>query len=369
MDHIQEKIARLAALFALPGTIACIDVIGHGNINKTYDVTLQDGEKSARYIFQQVNTHVFRNPEQMMDNISRVTAHIAALIAEQNGDPDGVMHYIARPDGSYLAYEGEECWRVCDFVPNSLAINGSSDPLLLQAAGRAFGQFQNQLSSFDAASLYHTIPNFHNTTDRYAKLVAHIEMDPCHRAAGVFPEIKEVLALRKDAEQLCSMLEKGEIPLRVTHNDTKINNVLFDATTKKEKTVIDLDTVMPGLVAYDFGDAIRFAANTTAEDDPDLFHVSLDLDRFTAFAQGFVPTVAATLTQVELETLALGAFAITMEQTVRFLDDYLLGDTYFKVLYPEHNLDRTRNQLALAKDMHAHLDEMRSIVLSIAKGN
>ena len=369
MDQIQEKIARLAALFALPGTIARIDVIGHGNINKTYDVTLQDGEKSARYIFQQVNTYVFQDPEEMMDNISRVTAHIGALIARQNGDPDGVMHYIARPDGSYLAYEGEECWRVCDFVPNSLAINGSNDPALLQAAGRAFGRFQTQLSDFDAASLHPTIRAFHNTPDRYERLVLHIEMDPCCRVAGVCPELHEILALRREAEQLYKMLQKGELPLRVTHNDTKINNVLFDATTKMEKTVIDLDTVMPGLVAYDFGDAIRFAANTAAEDDPDLSHVSLDLDRFTAFAQGFVPEVASTLTRTELETLALGAFAITMEQTVRFLDDYLVGDLYFKVLYPEHNLDRARNQLALAKDMRAHLDEMRSIVLSIAKGS
>ena len=366
MDTIQNKLARLAAAFALPGTITAVEVIGNGNINKTYDVTLQSSDGTSRYIFQQVNTFVFRNPAQMMDNIARVTAHIGAKLASEGGDRDGVMHYFARPDGAYLTYEGEECWRACEFVPNSLAINGSSDPALLRAAGRAFGHFQNQLSDFDAASLYETIPGFHDTKRRYATLIAHIAEDPCGRVAGVKQEIDEVLALQADAELLCEMLQQGKLPLRVTHNDTKINNVLFDAETHKEKTVIDLDTVMPGLVAYDFGDAIRFAANTTAEDDPDLSHVGLDLDRFTAFAQGFVPTLADKLTPTELDTLAHGAFAITMEQTVRFLDDYLVGDTYFKLLYPEHNLVRTRNQLALAKDMLAHIDQMRRIVLDIA---
>jgi aminoglycoside phosphotransferase (APT) family kinase protein len=368
MNAIHQKLSRLAVAFALPGTLDHIEVIGHGNINKTYDVTLRDGELTSRYIFQQVNTFVFRNPEQMMDNIVRVTAHVGQKIAAVGGSRDEVMHYLPRPDGTYLTYEGEECWRVCEFVPCSLAINGSDDPALLTAAGRAFGSFQNQLSDFDAASLYETIPGFHDTKRRFATLIAHINEDPCGRKASVQAEIDDILALQKDAEWLCELLAQGKLPLRVTHNDTKINNVLFDADTHKEKTVIDLDTVMPGLVAYDFGDAIRFAANFTAEDNPDLSHVGLDLNRFTAFARGFVPTLASKLTPIELDTLAHGAFAITMEQAVRFLDDYLVGDTYFKVLYPEHNLDRTRNQLALAKDMHAHLDQMRDIVLAIANG-
>jgi hypothetical protein len=218
------------------------------------------------------------------------------------------------------------------------------------------------LSDFDASLLYETIPNFHNTRARFETLDAHVKEDVCGRVESVRAELDAVQSMRADALLLCDMLQRGELPLRVTHNDTKINNVLFDAVTGKEKTVIDLDTVMPGLVAYDFGDAIRFAGNRAAEDEPDLSLVGLDMARFAAFARGFVGEVGASLTENERKTLARGAFSITVEQTVRFLDDYICGDVYFKTLYPGHNLVRTRNQLRLAQDVWKHLDEMNAEV-------
>ena len=222
------------------------------------------------------------------------------------------------------------------------------------------------LSDFDATDLYETIPNFHNTRSRIAVFLRHVNEDPCGRADEVEEEIEKIKAFKPLAIRLNELVDSDELPLRVTHNDTKINNVLFDKQTGNAKTVIDLDTVMPGLVAHDFGDAIRFAANTAAEDEKDLSLVSLDMARFEAFAKGFIPEIAHTMTKTEIETLALGALTMTVELAVRFLDDYITGDQYFKTKYRGHNLVRAKCQLRLAEDMLARMDEMNAIVDKIA---
>lgn len=366
MNIPQKKIIQLANEFCLSGNVVSVDIIGNGNINQTYDVVIQNGENTERYIFQKLNTYVFRQPRQIMENIDHITAHIGAKLQAADESRDRVMHFVKRANGENFFEDEDGFWRICEFVPDTVAYNASDDPKILCAAGRAFGQFQMMLADFDAAMLYETIPDFHNTKKRIATLMQHVKEDPCGRVSKVAPELEAIGHFRFDAEQLCDMLEKGLLPLRVTHNDTKINNVLFDAVSGEEKTVIDLDTVMPGLVAYDFGDAIRFAGNRAAEDEKDLSLVGLDMERFEAFARGFIPAVADTLTENERNTLPLGVFVMTVELVVRFLDDYICGDQYFKVLYPEHNLVRTRCQLRLAKDVWAHMDEMNRIISDIA---
>ena len=362
MNISMQALSHIARIFSIPGEITHAEQIGNGNINQTYDVTVTAQGTPVRYVFQRINTFVFKQPVQIMQNISHVTAHCEKKLLDMGESRDRVMHFLSRENGENYYIDGEAFWRVCEFVPGSVAYNASEDPEILCAAGRAFGQFQTMLSDFDASLLYETIPNFHNTRARFETLDAHVKEDVCGRVESVRAELDAVQSMRADALLLCDMLQRGELPLRVTHNDTKINNVLFDAVTGKEKTVIDLDTVMPGLVAYDFGDAIRFAGNRAAEDEPDLSLVSLDMARFAAFARGFVGEVGASLTENERKTLARGAFSITVEQTVRFLDDYICGDVYFKTLYPGHNLVRTRNQLRLAQDVWKHLNEMNAEV-------
>jgi Ser/Thr protein kinase RdoA (MazF antagonist) len=276
------------------------------------------------------------------------------------------MHFAHTRNGNNYYIENDEFWRISEYVPDSLAINSAENFAQLTSAGKAFGNFQTMLSDFDATKLVETIPGFHDTRSRTNLLMKHIEEDPCGRVSGVADEIERIKALTPLGIRLNELVDSKELPLRVTHNDTKINNVLFDKNTNEAKTVIDLDTVMPGLVAHDFGDAIRFAANTSAEDEPDLSKVSLDIEKFRAFAEGFIPEVASALTELEIKTLALGAFIMTFELVVRFLDDYIMGDLYFKTAYENHNLVRARCQLKLAEDMYAKLGEMNSIVSEIS---
>ncbi|MBQ7338454.1 MAG: aminoglycoside phosphotransferase family protein [Clostridia bacterium] len=367
MNIPTQTLNHICEVFGLPGEIVSTEIIGNGNINRTYDVLMEDGDIRTRYIFQSINTFVFKQPVGIMQNIARITAHCGEKLRAMGESRDRVMHFMVRDNGDNYYIDGDAFWRVCEFVPNTVAYNASEDPAILRAAGRAFGQFQTMLADFDATLLHETIPNFHNTKQRYLTLDEHIKADPVGRVASVRAEIDTLADMREDALRLCDMLERGELPLRVTHNDTKINNVLFDADTGREKTVIDLDTVMPGLVAYDFGDAIRFAGNRSAEDEKDLSLTGLDMERFTAFTEGFVGELAATLTENERRTLALGVFVMTVELAVRFLDDYICGDQYFKLLYPEHNLVRTRCQIRLAQDVWSRLDQMNDVVETIYK--
>ena len=364
---MKEKFEALAKIFGLSGEIISIETVSNGNINQTYDVTMKNGDSEYRYVFQRLNIYVFKNPKRIMQNIEKITSHIAKKLESEGKNRDCVMHFAHRADGKNYYTVDQGFWRISEYVPNTETFNSCDDLDKLRSAGKAFGEFQTMLSDFDASELFETIPNFHNTRSRIAVLMRHVNEDPCGRVDDVKPELDRIRAYKSLAIRLNELVDSQELPLRVTHNDTKINNVLFDKTTGEAKTVIDLDTVMPGLVAHDFGDAVRFAANTAAEDEKDTSLISFDVDRFRAFAEGFIPEIANSLTSIEIETLALGAFTMTVELAVRFLDDYITGDQYFKTLYEGHNLVRTRAQLALADDIFNKLDLLNSIVAETIK--
>ena len=363
---MQTKFKELAEVFQLPGEIETIEQIGNGNVNQTYDVYMVSDGVRKRYVFQKVNIFVFKSPKQIMKNIEAITSHIASKLEENGESRDCVMHFAHRENGKNYYTVDQAFWRISEYVPNTVTYNSCDDLDKLKSAGKAFGHFQTQLSDFDASSLYETIPNFHNTRSRIAVFMRHVNEDPCGRADEVLDEIERIKTYKALAVRLNELIDSQELPMRVTHNDTKMNNILFDVNTGEAKTVIDLDTVMPGLVAHDFGDAVRFACNVAAEDEKDTSKVCLDMDRFRAFAEGFIPEVASSLTPTEIKTLALGAFVMTVELAVRFLDDYITGDQYFKTLYRGHNLVRTRAQLALADDMYEKLGAMNAIVAEIA---
>lgn len=355
------KIENICEIFGIKGEMTECIAIKTGNINKTYKVTfLENGEKKE-YIVQDINKFVFKNPGNIMQNISLVTKHVA-------GKYDGnceryVLNFLNTSDGkNYFIDDDDRFMRAYHFVPDSLTYDVFDDLSVIEKAGEAFGRFQMQLSDFDASTLYEIIPDFHNTAARYEVLKEKIAKDEYSLKAEVEDEIAFLLENEEIATSLVKKLESGEIPLRVTHNDTKCNNVLFDENTNEPLAVIDLDTVMPGLTAYDFGDAVRFAANTAKEDEPDISKVGLDLKKYEAFAKGFVSQVAETLTKEELETLYLGPIVMTVELAVRFLSDYLDGSKYFKCDYEKHNLVRTRCQIALAKDMLEKTEETKKII-------
>lgn len=356
------EISEIYKAFSLKGNCVKQTVIKNGNINKTYKVDFDcDGEKQS-YILQNINTYVFKTPEHIMANINGVTEHIYKKLPDDKKER-GVLHYLKAGDGNNYFIDSEGgFWRGYTFVPNSVTFDSFEDPALFEAAGAAFGEFQLLLADYDASSLYEIIPGFHDTKKRYKAFFEKVEEDPAGRAASVKEEIDFLRECRADGELLVDMTERGELPVRVTHNDTKGNNILFDKDTKETLAIIDLDTVMPGLVAYDFGDAIRFGANFTDEDEPDTSKTGLDLVRFEAFTKGFVGKIKNTATKKELKTLSNGAIVMTIELAVRFLHDYLDGDKYFKLNYPEHNLVRTRCQIALAKDMLKKKPQMDEII-------
>ena len=362
---MSQEFKTIAKIFGLNGEITSAEKISNGIINKTYDVRLYDGKSESRYVFQCINLYVFKNPVKIMENIEKITAHIAKKLDAEGKSRDRVMHFAHQADGKNYYIAGDEFWRVSEYVPNSVTFNSCENLEHLRSAGKAFGEFQTMLSDFDATLLFETIPNFHNTRERINTLMQHACEDPLGRVAEVRDEIEKIKRYRKPAEVLNELVDAKELPLRVTHNDTKINNVLFDSESGEAKTVIDLDTVMPGLVAHDFGDAIRSAANVTSEDELNNLTVRIDIERFRAFAEGFIGAMAESLTQKEIETLALGAFTMALELSVRFLDDYITGDKYFEPSYVGHNLVRTRIQLALAEDIHKNMPTLNGIVEEI----
>ena len=358
-DYNLQELQKVGDQFCIEGTMIEAQQINGGNINRTYKVTYKREDGSNKdYLFQKVNTYVFKNPVEVMENIDKVTTHIY----HKRGGINALHFHHTKDRKNYYFEEGTGFfWRVRNYF-DSVTFDVCNDVQILYLAGVAFGDFQKDLQDFDATVLHETIKDFHNTRKRLEQLFADADQDEYGRAAEVQAELSYIKSVREKACSLIDLLEKGELPLRVTHNDTKINNVLFDPETKDPLTVLDLDTVMPGLVAYDFGDAVRFSANTTAEDEKDIRKVSLDLEQFKSFAEGFLSCLKGDLTPNEVSTLALGSFCITIELAARFLDDYLTGDKYFKTCYEGHNLVRTKAQLALAKDMEKKLDDMQEIV-------
>ena len=356
-----EKLRQVCRAFKIVGEMKSYDEIKAGNINRTYKVNYlrPDGVQKS-YMVQRVNTYVFKHPVEVMDNIDRVTEYI------HSKDPERTcLHFHHTEDGKPYIFDDDGFWRLFNYIP-SANYNVTDDLEIIRNAGAAFGEFQMMLGDFPADQLYVTIPDFHNTRKRYETMELHAKEDPMGKVAEVREELDWLAQVRDTACKLTDLYDQGKLPLRVTHNDTKINNVLFDQENKKALAVIDLDTVMPGLVGHDFGDAIRFAGNFVEEDCKDAEKAGLNLAVFEAFTDGFLKWTAKTLTQNEIDTLALSSFVLAVELATRFLDDYILGSPYFKIDYPEHNLVRTRCQIALAKDMLAHMDEMQEIVKAYA---
>ena len=352
------QIENAVHAFQLNGTPVTCSEFGHGHINRTLKIETDTGNA---YILQKINKYVFKNPFQVMANASAVTN----FLRERIDDPRQCLHFLPTHDGSFCYRdEHDEFWRMSDLVDGFCLDMPETDEDFYQSA-IAFGRFQQQLSDFPAETLYETIPEFHNTIDRYRQLKQSISADICGRLSGVQPEVEFALQQEQTGSILQKMRENGELPLRVTHNDTKLNNVLLDRETRKCLCVQDLDTVMPGLSVHDFGDSIRFGAATAAEDERDLSKMELDLHLFEVYTKGFLEEATA-LTDKEVEMLPLGALTMTLEVGIRFLKDYLDGDLYFKTAYPEHNLVRARTQLKLVSDMNAKWDEMNAIVAKVA---
>lgn len=363
MGYDGKAIASVLKKFGVDFNTFRVDTFHSGHINCTYRVDVRNGGKNDSFILQRINTFVFKNPVGIMQNIDKVTGHIRQSLINDGIDPNGrVLDYLKRENGDNFYFEDEKTfWRGYHYIDNSITYDQAEDPQVLQNAGHSFGMFQKQLSDFPMEELLDTLPNFHNTPVRMKNLFDAYEEDAHGRASEVAEEIR----LFRENEDLWSRLEQmrqeGSIPLRVTHNDTKYNNILIDKDSGEAVCVIDLDTVTPGLCAYDFGDAIRFSANTAAEDEPDTAKVSLNLALYEAFASGFIPVVSTFCSKEELESLALGAVTMTFEVAARFIEDYLRGDVYFKTYRDKHNLERGRNQLTLALDMKEKLEKMQEI--------
>lgn len=352
------KIEQSAYAFQLDGKPVSCEEFGHGHINYTYKITTDTG---AEYVLQRINKYVFRDPVRLMANVASVTEYLRQRV----DDPRQALHYIPTHTGLFYHRDRKgEFWRAYDYIGGFCLDIPETEEDFYQSA-LAFGRFQDLLSEFPAHTLYETIPEFHNTVDRYRQLHNSIDIDPCGRVANVKDEIYILMQREELACTLQRMRENGELPLRVTHNDTKLNNVLLDRATRKSLCVLDLDTVMPGLSAYDFGDSIRFGAATAEEDEPDYEKMSMDLHLFEVYTRGFLEAATA-LTDKEVEMLPMGALVMTLELATRFLKDYIDGDLYFKTAYPEHNLIRARTQIRLALDMEEKLPEMNRIVAEVA---
>ena len=337
---------------------------GSGHINDTFRLTFQTGEKTKRYILQRMNKSIFLKPEELMENIVGVTSWLKKKITENGGEPEReTLNLVPTKDGKAFYVDGDgEYWRVYLFIEGATTYDQVEKKEDFYQSAVAFGHFQGLLADYPAETLHETIVDFHNTVDRFAKFKKAVEEDVCGRAKDVQKEIQFVLDREKLAHVLCDMLAEKKIPLRVTHNDTKLNNIMIDDVTGKAICVIDLDTVMPGLAVNDFGDSIRFGASTGAEDEKDLSKVSCDLELFELYTKGFIEGCQGSLTDAELDMLPMGAMTMTFECGMRFLTDYLEGDHYFKVHREGHNLDRCRTQFKLVKDMEEKEEKMKEIV-------
>ena len=361
-----ERIEQVLKEFAFEGELASFSYpYGEGHINDTVRVETRSGSgKTTRYIVQKINRKVFKKPAEVMANIAAVTSFLHEKIVQAGGDParETLSIIATRSGGLYYLDEASEYWRAYLFIENTKTLQQAQTPVELRAAARAFAGFLLQLSDFPLQGLYESIPEFHNCKLRLTRFTELLKEDPRARAAGCRAESALILARAADCSVLTELLEAGQLPLRVTHNDTKLNNVLLDRENGRGVCILDLDTVMPGLAAYDFGDAICSAASTAAEDEADLQKVRFDLKRYRIYTKAYLSAAAPILTANEIESLPRGARIITLETAIRFLTDYLEGDVYFKTQYPEHNLVRARNQLKLLLEMEAVWAEMQAAV-------
>ena len=339
---------------------------GEGHINETYAVYMPgpEGTDVPRYVLQRVNIHVFKNPAQVMENIFSVTEYLREVIRKEGGDLDReTLSYIKTKSGdTYFEDADGQPWRCLHYVPNSICHQTVEEPQQFYQSARSFGHFLKQLGDYPAERLYETIPRFHDTVKRFQDFSEAVRKDVKNRAGQCREEIDFALAREADCGVLMKQLQEGVLPLRVTHNDTKLNNILFDADTDQGLCIIDLDTIMPGLAANDFGDSIRFGASTAEEDEPDLSKVHFDIHLYELYVKGYLEMARDVLTPAEIDSLPWGARLMTLECGMRFLADYLQGDVYFKTAYPDHNLVRARTQFRLVKEMEEQFDSMYEIL-------
>ena len=345
--------------FCLDGTPISCEPLGNGHINRTFRVTCSSGRV---YTLQRINRVAFRHPEELIENIDAVSR----FIDRKQIGLECIRLCRAKDGRKYCIDDQGEFWRAYNFISGGISLDMPRDRNDFYQAAVAFGKFQQALADFPAATLHETIPHFHDTEDRLNQLRASVEADACGRVRVVGPELTFIFSREQELGTLCRMLRSGALPLRVTHNDTKLNNVLLDEQTGRARSVLDLDTVMPGLSAYDFGDAVRFGASSAAEDETDLSKVFLRLDMYRAYLEGYLDACGHALTENEINVLPLGAKIITIELGMRFLKDYLDGDVYFKIDRPTQNLDRCRAQLRLAANMEAQWPQMQQILRETA---
>ena len=354
--------------FNIDGEVVDCYPYGNGHINDTRLVTVRNKHEHREYILQKINKNVFKNPALLMENYVNVTKYLRERITEQGGDPDReTLNVLPAKDGKYYYVDDRgDYWRLTLFVKGSVCYDKVERPSQFYDSALAFGNFQYLLRNYPADTLNETIVNFHNTPDRMRQLREAIEQDKAGRRAEVEAEIEFALSRDDFAATLERAHAEGRLPLRVTHNDTKLNNILFDINTGKPICVVDLDTIMPGYSVNDFGDSIRFGATTALEDEADLSKVNFDIELYELYVKGFIEGAKGGLTEGELEMMPIGAMMMTFECGTRFLADYLNGDVYFRTHRPKQNLDRARNQFKLVSDMEKRLDEMKAIVKKYA---
>ena len=358
------SIKKLVSCFDLKGDIIDIQEIHTGNINTTYIISVMDNGVLKKYTLQKINISVFKDPYLLMNNIVSVTDYCKKYLLDNGQDEErGTLSVIKTKDGEVLyRTDKKEYYRMYNYITNARTYDKAENAEMFYNVGIAFGYFVRMLDDYPIEQLQETIPNFHNSQIRFNDFVSDVKRNASGRVDSVLKEIKFIMDRKEQFGYIVDMINSGDIPLRATHNDTKINNVLIDEVSGKAICVIDLDTVMPGSALYDFGDAIRSGASMTVEDDTNLDNVGINMDFFRSFTEAYLSQTSDILTKAELEYLAFSCRLLALELAMRFLNDYINGDVYFKCNYDEHNLDRARNQIRLVEDMERHYDEMLRIV-------
>jgi hypothetical protein len=363
---VPPEFYTVVAAFPLEGSLVSVAPHGSGHINETYAAVFATGTGPRRYIFQKVNHRIFKDVPALMDNVRRVTVHVAAKVRAAAGAAAAgrVLTLVPARDGRAFAQDaGGGFWRVYDFIEGAHTVDRVTNEAQARAAAAAFGEFQAQLADLPGGRLHETIPNFHHTRSRFEALRRAVTANTAGRLAEVGPEVAFAFAREADADRLLGLLARGEISERVTHNDTKINNVMLDDTTGRTVAVIDLDTIMPGLPLYDFGEMVRTSASSTLEDDPNPANMHVVLPLFRALVEGYLGSaVGGVLNATERAQLGFAGKLMTYENGIRFLADYLQGDTYYKIKHPRHNLERCRTQFALVRSIEAEEGAMTAII-------
>lgn len=345
--------------FDLKGTYQSHIPYGGGHINETYLVSMTNPD--SKYILQKINHHVFKEVNGLMSNYEKVTRYMKTHVAEGR---DFIELYYTKNHKPYF-YDGKHYYRMISFIDHAIAYQSIPSEKHMYLAGQAFGEFQQQLANFDATALFETIPYFHHTPKRFINLENAIKNASPERLKQAETWIQKALKFKTYSKTIIDAIDRGEIPIRVTHNDTKMNNILFDEHKLEVKCIVDLDTIMPGSLLYDFGDAIRFGCNTALEDEKDITKIRFNIAYFIAYTKGFIHSIKRFVTQKEVELLVDGAMLMTLETGIRFLADYLENDIYFKIHYPDHNLIRAINQLTYLEKMKENEIHLRTIVLDI----